>query len=106
MSNEKLIKKTSRSHYEKYEQLSQKMGRSYKRMQEIYFGSHRYTKEDLIEKFKEDSVLNNISLKLWDEKTYTFGPSGNYHLSLGEKVCLLKHLVIYDIIGAVPEFEE
>ncbi|MFA6185539.1 MAG: hypothetical protein WC720_05355 [Candidatus Shapirobacteria bacterium] len=104
--SEKLIKKTSKEHYEKYENLAQKMGISYKRGQEIYLGSYKFTKKELIEKFKEDSVLNNISLTLWDRRAGTIDTNHSYHLSLAEKVCLLKHLVTYDIIGAMPEFEE
>jgi hypothetical protein len=97
-----MINKTSKEYYEKYSNLAKEIGISYKGLKEINFGPQCYTKEELIEKFKEDKNLNNIPLKYWDEKCILYC---SVRITLAEKVCLLKHLVIYDIIGAIPKFE-
>ncbi|MFA5696391.1 MAG: hypothetical protein WC917_02995 [Bacilli bacterium] len=98
-----LIAKSTKAHYQKYSDMAKVLHMSYKNYQSML----GYTKEELIEKFKEDKNLNNIPLPKWDIQA-SFIPNIKYNgftLSLAEKVCLLKHLAIYDIIGAVPEFE-
>jgi hypothetical protein len=99
-----LTNKTTKEFYQKYEDISKLLHISYKNSQKML----GYSKEELIEKFKEDNSLNNIPLRDWDIQAI-FIPNIKYNgftLSLGEKVCLLKHLAIYDIIGAVPEFKD
>jgi hypothetical protein len=99
-----LINKSTKAHYQKYSELAKVLHISYKN----YPNMLGYPKEELIEKFKEDKNLNNIPLQKWDTQAL-FIPNIKYNgftLSLAEKVCLLKHLAIYDIIGAVPELRE
>jgi len=99
-----LISKSTRVYYQKYSDIAKVLHMSYKNKTLMF----EYSKEELIEKFKEDKNLNNIPLIKWDMQTL-FIPNIKYNgftLSLSEKVCLLKHLVTYDIIRAMPEFEE
>jgi hypothetical protein len=98
-----LISKSTRNHYQKYSEIAKLLHMSYKNKTSMF----EYSADQLIEKFKEDENLNNIPLAKWDTQAL-FIPNIKYNgftLSIAEKVCLLKHLVIYDIIGAIPEFE-
>jgi len=98
---QELFNETSKEYYEKYSNLAKKIGISYKNLDGVYLGTKFYTKERLTEKFKKDPNLNNIPLKFWDEKYII---NCEVRISLAEKVCLLKYLVVYDIIGAMPKF--
>lgn len=89
---------TTREHYEKYRNLKLQIGVSFK--DSCYFG----TKEELTELFKEDPNLNQIPLHKFDY----YQPFYNKRLhpvTLSECVCLIKHCLIYEVIGAEPEFE-
>ena len=99
-----LINKSTKAHYQKYSEIAEILHMSYKNKTSMF----DFSADELIEKFKEDKNLNNIPLGKWDTQA-SFIPNIKYNgfiLSLAEKVCVLKHLVIYDIIGATPELRE
>ena len=99
-----LISKSTKNHYQKYSDMAKVLHMSYKNKTSMF----EYSKEQLIEKFKEDENLNNIPLQKWDNQAL-FIPNikfNGFTLSISEKVYLLKHLVIYDIIGAIPELRD
>ena len=92
-----LKNKTTREHFEKYKNLKLLIGVSFRDCDS--FG----TKEELTELFKEDPNLNQISLHRFE----AFQPFYNKRLhpvTLSECVCLIKYCLIYEIIGAEPEF--
>jgi hypothetical protein len=61
------------------------------------------TKEQLTEMFDEDPNLNQIPLKKLDAY-YPIYRDLWPGLSLAESVCLIKYSLIYQVIGATPEF--
>lgn len=112
----KMIKQTTREHYSKFESLSKKLAD--RDIKWITRGVLTETKglPDLKFLFSRDPLLNNISLKFWDTLSgASINTVGDIHwfntnidfpqgLSLAERVCLLKHVTIYKIIKAKPEF--
>ena len=99
-----MIKQTAKQHYEKYNALAAELGVTLKHLAESTFLG--YTVGQLRVAFSQDPYLNNIPLRTWDNMAYAFLATGGRGLSLGEVVCLYKHLVIYDLIGATPDFEK
>jgi len=99
---QELYAHTSTYFYNKYEEMAKKYGISYKNAQNI-FG---YSKDEVIEKFKEDENLNNIPLKNWDILAANMFFLSGKGYSLAEKVCVLKFCVIYQMIGAIPIFKK
>lgn len=96
--------KTTREHYEKYQAMKIRLGVSYDGS--TLFGS----KKHLIELYKEDPLLNNISLYRFDGM-YGYLRSaaiqaGYKCFSMAENTCLAKHCLIYEVIGAEPEFTD
>lgn len=91
--------KTTRAHFEKYCSMRSKTGVSF--LNTTIFG----TKEELTKLFLEDQHLNQIPL----DKLDAYYP---YYINLwpglaeSESVCLIKHSLIYQVIGAVPEFTD
>jgi hypothetical protein len=70
------------------------------------------SKERLLKLFQEDEHLNNIPLEVFDayfpvlkmyhrEEVKKFGPD-----SFAENCCMYKHALIYQVIGAEPEFTD
>ena len=109
-----MVKQTAKQHYEKYNALAAELGVTLKHLAESTFLG--YTVGQLRVAFSQDPYLNNIPLRTWDNMAYAFLATGGRgfqskatpgrSLSLGEVVCLYKHLVIYDLIGATPDFEK
>lgn len=104
---ETLIKKTTRSHYEKYSEYASKIGVD-KLVVFLPGDSEKFTKA-----FKEDEHLNNIPLVRWDNyHSYVWnlarlnGIQENGGWSMADTVCLLKHVAIYKTAGIRPEFTE
>jgi hypothetical protein len=89
-------KKTTREHYEKYRDLAEQKGVGAS-ISMYYLGK---PKEKWIELFLEDEHLNNTPLSLYDG-TYVSTGAG---ISLADNVCMHKHVIIYQIIGATPDF--
>jgi hypothetical protein len=89
------------AHYDKYESLAQQVG---VRTLFPYMPADRDT---VARALKDDKILNNIPLHLWDQKvgycprsnkTLFFGIWSHKavrHLSVAERVCLLKHVARY-----------
>jgi len=99
---EKLTKKTSRGHYEKFGEMMLACINL-----EVPFEKFAGTdKERLIDLFRADPLLNQFSLKVFD-LSYPFnrrikgGPK-----CLADNCCMLKHWLIYEVIGAEPDFED
>ena len=91
---------TTKEHYEKYQKIADMSGISFENLDRIL----GYTKSDMILKYKENRHLNNIPLNQWDILASHMRIYYDKPLSLAEKVCLAKHCVVYQFIGAIPEF--
>jgi hypothetical protein len=104
MQKEKIKHKTSKSHYEKYAKLKKDCGISYKERNPFC------TKEEIIAAYKRDPVLNNIPLIRFDAYYGIYSQyarrAGHLDFSLSENTCLAKHCLIYDVVGAEPDFQE
>lgn len=96
MLTNNLICKTNREHYNKYSEMAKNKG--------IGIGSSKTymgrTKEGWTELFIADHLLNNVSLAEFDS---LYGWTGR-GISLAENTCVHKHVIIYKVIGATPEF--
>jgi len=90
--------KTSQFHYEKYKNLSKKYN---KYLKGKVFGSY----ESVLEKYQEDKYLNNIPLERFDKIARHIFPH-NAPLSLSEKVCILKHVLFYQVLKLKPNFTD
>jgi len=92
--------KTARAHYEKYRGMAKRTGVSL--LKSTAFG----TKEQLERLYKADPLLNNIPLYRFDAY-FVFAPRiDGGPVSLAENTCMYKHLLIYEVLGCVPEFVE
>ena len=91
--------KTTRDYFEKYCNMRARTGVSF--LNSNLMG----TKEELTRMFKEDPALNQIPLKKMDAY-YPIYKDLWPGLSMAESVCLIKHSLIYQVIGAVPEFTD
>ena len=89
--------KTTIEHYHKYQRIKKNLGVSFKGS--ILFGS----KESLVKMFIKDNNLNQIPLHNFDSMFFIYNKKGGCK-SLAECTCFIKHCLIYDIIGAEPEF--
>ena len=94
--------RTTREHYEKYAELKERFGVFFDPAKN-HFG---LTKDQIIEKFKADKHLNSIPLGHFDAWAFSFRAFNRRGtLSMAECCSLAKHCLIYDVIGATPEFE-
>ena len=92
-----MICKTTRAHFEKFCAMRNAMGVS-------FLNSDRLgTKAQLTKMFIEDPLLNQIPLGVLD-KYYPYYSSIRPSISKAEAVCVIKHSLIYQVIGATPEF--
>jgi hypothetical protein len=114
-----MIVKTTRAHYEEYRSLFLKIG-----ITKIYPYIPETNRDVLLEKLAEDKHLNNIPLVMWDRvrEGHSYNPSNvdvynrhplmptirktGHHASSCDVVCLLKHVAIFELAGAIPEFED
>lgn len=106
LDDTKLVCRTTHQHYEKYQAMLENLHIN-------LIGSKCFPSKDrLVELFILDPALNNILLKKFDgfypslrmyqrDKVKEFGPH-----SLAENTCLYKHALIYQVIGAEPEFTD
>jgi hypothetical protein len=91
--------KTSREYFEKYCHMRKMTGVSF--LNTTIFG----TKEELTKLFLEDPNLNQIPhsrMDCYHPRYRELWPG----LSLAECTCLIKHSLVYQVIGAVPEFTD
>lgn len=91
----KLVARTTQEHYDKYARLSE----------HVPTGLAPYSKdvEKLRELFLADEHLNNIPLRNFDAMVYSVRQYAGKGLSIAESCCILKHILIYRVLGA--EFE-
>ena len=94
-----LANPTTEEHYRKYNELASFTGFSPTTYCPV--GDYDYLKE----KYLEDQHLNNIPLKVWDNWGLWLNQR-TPRLSIAELCCLGKHLVTYNILGAIPIFYE
>jgi hypothetical protein len=91
--------KTTRDYFEKYCFMRNKTGVSF--LNTTLFG----TKEELTRLFNEDSNLGQIPLSkflAYHSHYSTLWPG----LTSEDTICLIKHSLIYQVIGAAPEFTD
>ena len=100
---EKIKAMTTKEHYKTFKLMSKKIGLDLSGEKTIL----GFSKNQIIEKFKQDEHLNNIPLKVFDswsnQLRYSFNRSGQPY-SISNGVCCIKHQIIYNFIGA--EFVE
>lgn len=110
-----LEKNTTREHFEKYRDLAKKLHVTFDTGSDFMNIPTRCGLPSKVQHsgrccwthlFQRDPNLNNISLSRWDSyaislKVYNPLARG---LSIAESVCLAKHLVVYQLVGAVPIF--
>jgi len=119
-----MINKTTEQHYTKYFELAKQVSDEDKNYLKLALYSkigkdHKGRKELILltDLFLKDQYLNNIPMRFWDNLSGAIVDwKGNInwfnsvikfppHLSLSERVSILKHITIYQIVGATPEYE-
>jgi len=108
MMTTQLTKKTTKEHYEKYRNLVKKMGVCLNPDDLSMFGLSGV--DDLRERFKVDEHLNNVPLQVFDFLYYVMlrnaRKNGYKGYSLAENTSMYKHALIYQVLGAIPEFTD
>lgn len=97
-----MFNKTSKDHFNKYRVLAESERICWRNVKFV-FGKD---KEQVRELFLKDNNLNNIPLSHWDmigANLSAYNKTVRY-MSMSERVCFLKHLVIYDFLDIKPEF--
>ena len=96
-----IYKKTTKEHFEKFRDMANEAGISFKRSKE-YMG---FTKEQLLKLYIEDNNLNNIPLIEFDSY-YLVLPNCVRKIvtNFADNCCLYKHLLIYEVLGIIPVF--
>lgn len=96
--------KWAQEHFDKYERLAQAIGID--RLRRIV----PFSKAEIVEALKTDEAMNNLRLRVWDtcdswvrEKVRAAGGSAKIGetggWSLGNTVCVLKHVARHHIAG-------
>ena len=100
---ERLEHKTTEMIYNKYRDMAVLAGITFKNSN-TYMG---FTKEQLLNLYIEDNFLNNIALRDFD-CIYLYLPLHTKKIikCLADNVCLYKHLLTYEVLGATPIFVE
>lgn len=97
-----LIDYTTEDHYNEFKRISKESGYTNRKFASLY-----KTKENLLRLFKEDHNLNNIQLKHIDAYYYSFSgekKNGQRWKSYAMNCCTIKHVLIYNVLGAKPCF--
>ena len=89
---------TTKRHYEKYRDMAERACITLR--DSTSFG----TKERLERLYKADPLLNNIPLYRFDGYYYWTRQIDGGPESLAENLCMYKHLLVYEVLGCVPEF--
>jgi len=90
---------TTKEHYEKYKEMSEKIGLDLSDSKTIL----KLDRCQMIRKLKEDEYLNNIPLKnfdLWSNNLILPFTMAKIPYSISNGVCCIKHQIIYQFIGA------
>ena len=98
-----LTKKTTKEHYEKFRDMSQRAEITLKRLSKPL----GYSVEELRNLYIEDNNLNNIPLIELDS-FYLCLPSYTRKVitNMADNCCVYKHLLIYEVLGVVPVFTD
>jgi len=107
-------RKMRRAHYEKYRDLAKELHVTLTKTHDFMGIKNEPCESGDCGKcwtclYREDRHLNNVPLRRWDAQAFAlFGfnrRARELGLSLSEGVCLYKHLVTYEIVGAEPPKE-
>lgn len=108
MKKQELITITTREHYNKYKNLTKGINREVLKnlVRDLY-----KDEDELKQKFKEDIILNNISMREIDNKfnwvaTLICRKNKLSGLSLGESCCIIKYILKYIVLKVKPYFQE
>lgn len=108
--------KTDRSHYERYRDLAKQAGVTLVNTRDFLGRSHVACNQALAGEvgcrkcwrcmYLLDNALNSVPLREWDIQLMgLWRYQGRVYVkTLSEGVCMYKHLVIYEILGAEPVF--
>ena len=98
-----LTKNTTKEHYEKFRDMAEKAGITFKGVSEPL----GYSVEELRKLYIEDNDLNNIPVLEWDS-FYLCLPSYTRKIitNMADNCCVYKHLLIYEVLGVVPVFTD
>lgn len=115
----KLKHRTTREHYEKYRDLAKRAGVTLENVGPVYMGynvvpcNFALTGEVGCKrcwgcKFLQDQWLNSVDLSAFDAAVHSYWMLQGKKVvkTLAEGVCMYKHLVIYQIVKAEPEFTD
>jgi hypothetical protein len=101
-----LCNKTTKEHYKKYAELQKALHITFKTDKPIL----DMDKETWTEEWKTNPALNQIWMRridAWGAGVRIYNKEAQRrNLSMAEYVCLFKHCIIYDVIGAKPVFYE
>ena len=108
-----------RAYYEKYRDMAKACGVTLLRTRDFLGHSHTRCNHWLVDTFPkcgkcwrclydQDKALNSVPLSKWDMQVASFQVYHRHRIckSLAEGVSMYKHLVIFEILGATPVFEE
>jgi hypothetical protein len=98
---------TTLEHYEKYREMLKDSGLAVTDLGSL----HVKSLDALIVRYLQDRALNSIPLRHFDllyigYRVYNSRPKPGAPRTNAEYVCCLKHYLIYNVLGLVPEFEE
>lgn len=98
--------KTTEEHYNKYRDMANSAGIRFNTEDYMgYMGYMGFTKEQLLKLYIEDNLLNNIPLRDFDSFYFFYLlHTKNIITNLADNVCVLKHLLIYEVLEAIPIF--
>lgn len=107
MTTETLTNKTSKEHYQKYEDMVLKLGLGEYALDGIVMGRD---KDYWMKKYQEDEHLNSHPLDQFDiqdawVRSIAFN-SGFKSWSLCSTVCCIKHLILYKLLKLEPVFTD
>lgn len=94
--------KTTKEHYDKYHKMAEDCNISFNG-KSLFMG---YTMSQLEKKFAESRYLNSIPLNEFDVYFYLWRMKGVGPRSLAENTCMYKHVLIYHVLGILPDFQE
>ena len=110
--------KTSKHHYEKYAQMAKDAGVTLLNTRNFLGYNHMKCNQSLAGHvgcgrcwgcmYIQDNALNSVPLRQFDMLVERFQLYHRHRVikSLGDGVCMYKHLVIFEILGAEPEFTD
>jgi len=94
---------TTKEHYNKYDEIKKGINKNscLSLVEDLYNNV-----EGLQNKFNDDIHLNNIPMVKIDGLHWSVKRLLNKNMSLCDTCCFIKHILIYDILGIKPVFED